>query len=166
MNVKNVKLSIQIEELALDNATDLLSAKKIEVKKYPNFISFKQTFTYVLFKSSGKKLNHVNATKISSVEKITDCLQELFNLLNRTIVSYKVDNIISTSKLAKPVNLKKVIEKNIFKRITYNSERFPGMFIRFEKGTSIVFHSGNIVIVGCKTESEIEAISKCLTAHI
>ena len=166
MNVKNIKLSILICRVALDNAIDILSQQNISVKMHPNFITFKGIFTYVLFKSSDQKVNHVNATKISSVDKITSCLEELANLLKTEVVTYKVDNIISTTSLSRPINLIDIVKKKKFKKVTYNSERFPGMFIRFDQGTSIVFHSGNIVIVGCRTLDDIYSIKKCLVANI
>ena len=55
--------------------------------------------------------------------------------------------------------------------IQYNNERFPGLFVKFERnlkkvGTAIVFHSGKIVIVGCKGLDELKCLSQAVSALI
>jgi TATA-box binding protein (TBP) (component of TFIID and TFIIIB) len=44
----------------------------------------------------------------------------------------------------------------------YNNEKFPGLFVKFKEGTAILFHSGKVVLVGCKNEENL----KCLTTNI
>ena len=53
-----------------------------------------------------------------------------------------------------------------FPKIKYNNQKFPGLFITFERGTAIIFHSGKIVIVGCKTTKHIKCIMKNIVANI
>ena len=74
----------------------------------------------------------------------------------------KVDNIIATLNIQKPIDLVSVCEKKLFESIKYNNEKFPGLFVKFKEGTAILFHSGKIVLVGCKTKKDL----KCLTLNI
>ncbi len=53
------------------------------------------------------------------------------------------------------LNLSDISKTCNFKNLKYNNEKFPGLFVKFETGTVILFHSGKLVIVGCKTEKDI-----------
>ena len=53
-----------------------------------------------------------------------------------------------------------------FENIKYNNEKFPGVFLKFKIGTVILFHSGKLVIVGCKNIENIECLISKICAHI
>ena len=76
-----------------------------------------------------------------------------------TLLNFKVDNIIATDDFHQHLNLKEIAQRKIFEKVKYNSEQFPGLFIKFNTGTVILFHSGKIVIVGCKTQQEVWKLS-------
>jgi len=47
--------------------------------------------------------------------------------------------------------------------VKYNNQKFPGLFIKYKKGTALVFFSGKVVIVGCKNQTEIKEIAFLLS---
>lgn|SRR5574343_23050 len=166
MFVRNIKLSVKINKCPLDIVIKRLEEKKISFKNFGNFVSFTKKFSFVVFKPSSNGLTHINVTKVPSFGvPIEKCLKRLRKLLREKIVSYKVDNIIATSDLHKKISLHKVSQMKTI-NILYNSERFPGLFLKFGEGTTILYHSGKVVIVGCKTVKRIKKIKKWLSANI
>ncbi len=166
MFVRNIKLSVKIECCPLDIAIKRLTKKKVHFSCFGNFITFKKKFSFVLFRPSANSQTHVNVTKVPNLEApVQECMNVLLKLLKKKIITYKVDNIIATTDLKKKLNLVLISQKNIG-NILYNSERFPGLFIKFGEGTSIVYHSGKVVIVGCKTVRRLKTIEEWLTANI
>ena len=151
--VRNVKISLKIKGCSLDIARKSLTIKNIQYKTAPNFISFSlNNYTYIYFKEpmNNKFVNHINVTKIPSVDKINDAINNLKSICPVQIVSQSVDNIIATGNLASPINIKEVINQKCFVHTKYNPEQFPGIFVKFNSGTIILFHSGKIVLVGFK----------------
>lgn len=166
MLVRNIKLSVKLMQCSLDNVSKRLQRKKISFKNFGNFITFCSEFSYVVFRPSHNGLTHVNITKVPSLgDPIKECLNNLSRILRRRIVSYKVDNIIATSDLCKRISLHEVAKKKDID-VLYNSERFPGLFLKFGEGTTILYHSGKVVIVGCKTVKRIRKIKKWLSVNI
>lgn len=166
-HVRNIKISVKIKPLVLNNVVNLLASKGISFKIYSNFVTFKNRhFTYVLFKKGKRKNCHINITQIQTLQLIKKALESIEDLLTCKVISYKVDNIIATSDVSRKISLSEIIKKNSFDVIKYNNEVFPGLFIKFKEGTVILFHSGKIVIVGCKTLESIECILKNVLVSI
>lgn len=165
--VRNIKVSVKVKALVLNNALERLRQTQIPIKNFGNFISFKDhNYTFVLFKRGKRKDSHVNVTQIPNFWSIHRAIDCLIKLIDCSVLHYTVDNIIATTDLNKSVSFKKIIKEKTFKQIKYNSEIFPGLFIRFKRGTVIVFHTGKVVIVGCKSVSNIEWINKRIHALI
>lgn len=164
--VRNIKISVKIKHQPLDNVISKLKKKNINVKSYSNFISFQHKFTYVLFKSGQKLTNHINITQIANVPKIKKSISHLSKLLKCHILSVKIDNIIATTDTYRKINLRKLLKDQNFEIKKYNNEIFPGLFAKFKKGTAIIFHSGKVVIVGCKKLKHIKWIIQQITPHI
>ena len=166
MFIRNVKLSVKIESCPLDIVSLLLTKKSLPYKNFGNFISFTKRYSYVLFKTSSNGLTHVNITKVPCLGRpIRRCLRILSKVLRKKVISFDIDNIIATSDLKKKISLKKIALRNDL-NVIYNNERFPGLFIKFCEGTSILYHSGKVVLVGCKTVREIATIEKWLSVNI
>ena len=69
---------------------------------------------------------------------------------------YDIDNITATIKTGHKINLRKFEEINRYKEnIRYNPESFPGLVIRKDSLTYIIFTSGSINIVGGKSKEQI-----------
>ena len=169
MNIK------EIEKLCLN--------KDILYKKFSNFICFNiyrrkkrsrknpkifDHFAYSIWKKAecrkNKKLNpalndksHCNISKVEENE-IAKCLRKLQRFLNIPTekTDYRIDNITATIKINHKINLKKFEKQNRYKEnISYNPESFPGLVIRKNNLTYIVFTSGSINIVGGKSKKQI-----------
>lgn len=166
--ITNVKLSLKISFSCLDTVIQNLSSKEIQYKSYNNFIVFKNIYTYILFKSKDKIQNHLNITNISNLEKVENAIciyKDMFQSVN--IISQTIDNITASFTLNKSFNFLDVIEnfKDIAK-VSYNSEKFPGIFIKFPIGTVIIFHTGKCIIIGCKSVDNLEWLVKKINAYI
>ena len=154
INITNIKVSIKTSQIPLNNVLEL----KIPLKNYKNFVVVKDKYTYSIFKTNAKSENHINITKIPTLLEVQDSIDHLKKYLDFSVKNVSIDNIIATLKLDHPIDLVSVCEKKLFKSMKYNNEKFPGLFVKFEIGTAILFHSGKIVLVGCKNEKDLECI--------
>lgn len=70
----------------------------------------------------------------------------------------KVQNIVATSSLGKPVSLTKLARMH--SNTEYNPEQFPGLVLRVKKPKSavLVFSSGNLVCTGTKSTSQVKEV--------
>ena len=157
--ISNIKISAKIELTCLDTASIKLSNNGIAIKLFCNYITFFSKFTYIIFKGSKNQISHVNITRLKNDKEIEQSLDHLNKILGCQILNFKVDNIIATDDFHQHLNLKEIAQRKIFEKVKYNSEQFPGLFIKFNTGTVILFHSGKIVIVGCKTQQEVWKLS-------
>lgn len=90
-------------------------------------------------------------------------------------MSTKVDNICGTKKTKRKICLdilfKRLVEtkSNQF-RVNYNSQKFPGLFIKFYgntlTGTLLVFKSGKINSVGIKRPDQFLELDKWIKSKI
>lgn len=165
--IRNIKISVKVGALILNNALSSLRSNNVISKEFCNFITFKhKSYTFVLFKTGKNKQSHINITQIRNLDSINIALNILIGLLSCTVNYYTIDNIIATSDLKRSITLQNIISNQKFERIKYNNEVFPGLFIKFNQGTVIVFHSGKIVIVGCKSIINIECLMNTVLANI
>ena len=165
--ISNVKISIKTSPISLNTVLDLqFKNKKFtnikNLKNYKNFVVLKEKYTYSIFKTNSKSENHINITKIPNLTEIQESIKHLKKYLDFSLKTLQVDNIIATLKHKNPIDLVSVCERKLFDSMKYNNERFPGLFIKFDVGTAILFHSGKIVLVGCKKEADLQ----CLTTNI
>lgn len=118
----------------------------------------------------------MNVTKIKSlldIDKILEELQKIGVCCRPELLV--VDNITGQLDTQTKIDIRRLVTsnlqlvfdkyaKNISVHVRYNNEKFPGAFLKFFKedrklGTSIVFHSGKIVFVGCKCEEDLQCLS-------
>ena len=165
--IRNIKISVKVKPLVLNNVVKKFNTEGLAFKSFSNFLTFKNNhFTFVCFKKGKRKHSHINITQIPTFSLIPEALKVIKRLFECPIVSYSVDNIIATSDLKRSICLKKVIEEKKFDKIKYNNEVFPGLFIKFSSGTVILFHSGKIVVVGCKSLDSVQCIIQTVHANI
>lgn len=166
IRIRNIKVSVKIKHLSLDNAIEVLTCNKIKFTKYQNFLTFHNKFTYIFFKSGDGVLNHINITKIKTVKHIKRAVKKLKKLFKCVIKKVILDNIIATFDLKREINLCKILKVKLFKNIKYNIEQFPGLFVKFDTGTVILFHSGKSVLVGFKKKSDLKCVARLLIASM
>ena len=72
--------------------------------------------------------------------------------------SYKVQNIVATASLGKPVPLTKLARTQ--PNTEYNPETFPGLVLRVKepKSAVLVFSSGNLVCTGTKSIAQVKQV--------
>jgi transcription initiation factor TFIID TATA-box-binding protein len=70
----------------------------------------------------------------------------------------KVQNIVATTSLGKPVSLTKLARSQ--SNTEYNPEQFPGLVLRIKKPKSavLVFSSGNLVCTGTKSVAQVKEV--------
>ena len=70
----------------------------------------------------------------------------------------KIQNIVATSSLGKPVSLTKLARMHA--NTEYNPEQFPGLVLRVAKPKSavLVFSSGNLVCTGTKSIQQVKEV--------
>ena len=70
----------------------------------------------------------------------------------------KVQNIVATTSLGKPVSLTKLARTH--SNTEYNPEQFPGLVLRIKKPKSavLVFSSGNLVCTGTKSIAQVKEV--------
>ncbi len=71
---------------------------------------------------------------------------------------YKIQNIVATTALEKPVPLTKLARTQ--PNTEYNPETFPGLVLRIKepKSAVLVFSSGNLVCTGTKSQPQIRKV--------
>ena len=126
----------------------------------------KKTYVYIIFKSRrNSKSYHVNITKIPRTEEIRPSIEELNSVITNDFIvtSYRVENLTYSLDVGYALPLMDVFElikrKNadIVKKVRFNPERFPGMFVTLESGTVLVFSSGKMVIIGANTSEKMRS---------
>ena len=181
--LSNFKLSTKLKPISLRHIEQLCLNKDIDYKKFSNFICFKiyrrrkrsikdpkkfDYFSYSIWKKAevfrNKNSNATHSNKshcnISKVEEneIAKSIRKLLRFLEipLTKTDYNIDNITATIKTGHKINLRKFEEINRYKEnIRYNPESFPGLVIRKDGLTYIIFTSGSINIVGGKSKEQI-----------
>lgn len=158
-----------------------------------SYTSAKEGHSWVctVFKKNliGEVPQHVNVTNIKSFCQIEGVTSHLANLgliaLPGTVNIDNVTGLMQTGNLVLFDTVKHIQarKKQVCENLSiefpgvhtlsvhYNNERFPGLFIKFKKnkskfGTAIVFHSGKIVIIGCKCLSQLRWIAGAVSALI
>ena len=164
--IANVKVSLKTLSISWDIVYKCLLLKGFNCTNYTNFLVIKSKYTYIIFKTNKQNENHINITKIPNLSNVKEAIDLISNLTQCIIKSFKIDNIIATSSVNQKLNLDKIVKEKKFNQIKYNNEKFPGLFLKFNKGTAIIFHSGKIVIVGCKSEEAIQCLIKKIFAGI
>ena len=78
----------------------------------------------------------------------------------------KVQNIVATASLGKPVSLTKLARTH--SNTEYNPEQFPGLVLRIVKPKSavLVFSSGNLVCTGTKSIAQVKEVVRQVIQHI
>ena len=163
--ITNIKISVKCRNVCLDTVKQFLSENSIPYKQYNNYIVTSLNYTYIIFKKNIKNIEdicHVNITKLNNLDCLSEAINNIKILSKETsICSYTIDNITVSKNFNTSIKLLDLLSRlpsDI--RATYNSETFPGVFLKFPNkiGTAILFHTGKCVLLGCKKVNHIEHI--------
>ena len=156
-NINNVKISVLSHSLTpITHFIQLARARNALTTYNRNFVVIKDVFSITVFKSISD-IFHSNGTGIRSLSltsyaidwlKEHYCRNEDFSFLK-----YNIDNITASFNIGFDLHLNELAQK--LHSSKYNSERFPGLHPKVRKVCAILFKSGKINILGCKTEEEV-----------
>lgn len=98
---------------------------------------------------------HVNVTGVKDIRKISDIIFYLHYNIFPAKCRFKklaIDSISYNFVYKKKFNFPKLKQNSI---VSHNFEKFPAVFYRTSKGTSLIFRNGKILIVGCKNMPDL-----------
>jgi len=155
--IKNIKISATFQStLPITHFEEIAVIRKIQFRYVRNILSVKDQFPFTIFKKRNN-IYHLNITRIGSINQIanvihwietTYCPSTAFTLL-----CHSVDNITSTFNIGHTLCLKQITEN--IKSARFNPERFPGLYLKTNSALAVIFHSGYINILGCKSEKDV-----------
>lgn len=164
--ISNIKISL-IYETSEKWKKDIIQKceeMNIKYKQNGNMIIIKSDFVLCIIEKklkpglrtqSGRQI-HVNLSGVKNFNDLKlklDFLKNIFLKKKYELKYQKVDNISANFSLANKINLRDLYEKT--QNCKYNTERFPGLFLKLENSTAVIFNSGKVNILGCKTESQV-----------
>lgn len=171
VQLTNVKVSLKSEDISLHSVLDKSIAEGYIVKRKLNFLVLRKNFVFTIFKKGKNNLHHINITKLRQVSDINIALVDLEKLniqyINNSLV---IDNITGRLDIGEKLSIRELVynykskseylgRSNVVS-FKYNNEKFPGIFIKFKDfGTSIVFHSGKVIFIGCKSEEKLQCLA-------
>jgi len=166
--ISNVKLSAKIPEKPLHKIKQNCIDQSIAFSTHNNFIVFRSSnFTYIIFKKNLLKncdensevRQHTNITvrNISDIQEAITLMKKILQLDDNVYVPFKIDNLTATASICKQVDVQTFLNKtkHISKQISFNPEKFPAIFIKHSNGTVLLFKSGVMNILGCKSMKEL-----------
>jgi len=168
-NITNIKISCVYKlpnnwKVLLNH---ILKKRHISCKKSANITVVRDKYVFCIFERKDKNI-HFNVTNIKSFSDIYNFLfffSEHYFTYDTKLISLNIDNITANFHVKEKINLQQIysIEKT---QIKFNPERFSGYFLKFQKGTAIIFRSGKINIVGCKCILAINEICQILEKNL
>src|SRR3989338_2415913 len=83
-----------------------------------------------------------------------------------TASTYKIQNIVATTSLEKPIPLTKLARTQ--PNTEYNPETFPGLVLRVKepKSAVLVFSSGNLVCTGTKSIAQVKKVIQAVIRQL
>jgi len=80
--------------------------------------------------------------------------------------TYKIQNIVATASLGKPVPLTKLARTQ--PNTEYNPQTFPGLVLRIKepKSAVLVFSSGNLVCTGTKSVAQVNEVIQAVIKQL
>ena len=89
---------------------------------------------------------HCNVTKVASLAYIENSVDELSKIIKKDkgLISWTVDNLTATGDIQSRINLRYFIENQTDHHWMYNSENFPGAFLKKNGLNVILFSSGKV----------------------
>ena len=155
--ISNVKISVLVySKLCFTSFIESANKREVVFHMRRNILVINDIFSITVFKKQFDKY-HINITGIklpshvnTVIKWVVDfyCPEKYF-----TILKYCIDNITATFDIGSSVPLNYIASLN--NSMKYNPERFPGLFYKTEYGTALIFNSGKVNIVGCKSENNV-----------
>ena len=166
--IKNVKLSVKYSSSKpVDHFLEVANYRSVKYNKVRNILVLKDKLTIILFVRSDNSY-HLNITGIKDLCMVNDAIiwleKTYCNKSDFVLLSYNIDNITSAFDTFRHIPLDKL--SNIVNNCSYNPERFHAMYFKTSDGMVIVFQTGKVNIVGCKTLKNIISLWRFIKTKI
>ena len=166
--IKNVKLSVKYSSTKnVNHFLEVASSRSVKSNKVRNILVLKDKLTIILFVRADNSY-HLNITGIKDLYMVNDAIIWLENTYcNKSdfiLLSYNIDNITSSFNTFRHIPLDKLA--NILNNCSYNPERFHALYFKTSHGMVIVFQTGKVNIVGCKTLKNILSLWRFIKTKI
>uniref|UniRef100_T1KX62 TATA-box-binding protein n=1 Tax=Tetranychus urticae TaxID=32264 RepID=T1KX62_TETUR len=112
----------------------------------------------------------INVVGAKSIESADSTIAAFCMKLNLPIEFHhrQIVNMVGTSNFKRKINLDKLSREKP-RMFEYYPELFPAAYYRNEKKKCLLFHTGKMIITGCKTYKDIESlnneVSLCLLLY-
>jgi transcription initiation factor TFIID TATA-box-binding protein len=98
---------------------------------------------------------------LTNINQIRLAFSELKTILSSLIdVSQAtepvIQNFVATENFSHPLNLEYIYNNNIEYQIDYEPEQFPGLILKINNITALVFSSGKLVLAGARSIEELK----------
>ncbi len=157
--VNNLKVHITLTNVGKEKLFQSLSLPPLSenIKFCNNLFVARGINTYIVFPASGY-VNITGVKNFSMMDKVIPNFCSFFQLDKTDVASNVIiDNISATGNFGQKINLTKLKEKfgkaegqgqEIYLKVSYNRNSFPGAFCRTQFGTATLFANGKYVLVG------------------
>ena len=156
LEVKNLKISVKLGSIPkLQEVINRLSLRGFKCKAHSNFVIARGKYVNSVFASG-----HVNITGVKRFSDIPESIASICEGLNLPVYTraFNVDNITVGAHAVGRINLQKLYKQarqceSSAKQSAFklNFEVFPALYYTSGKCTCIIFATGSIIIVGCKS---------------
>lgn len=166
--VKNVKISVSFSSnQQMNHFFEKALARNVYCVQKRNILIIKDIYTITVFQKLQNKY-HLNITGIKSIDTVSEVIIWIIRTYcdenGFKLISYKIDNITSSFDVKQYIPLHNLA--NTLKYASYNPERFHALYLKNNEGTIVVFQSGKINIVGCKSLENILTLWKFIQKEI
>ena len=166
--VKNVKLSVNYSSSKhVAHFLEVAKSRSVKTRKVRNILVLKDKLTLILFVRSNNSY-HLNITGIKDLHLVNDAIIWLENTYcNKSefsLLSYNIDNITSSFDTFRHIPLDNLA--NVVSNCSYNPERFHALYSKSRDGMVIVFQTGKVNIVGCKSLKNILSLWRFIKTKI
>ena len=155
LKVSNIKISCSLH---LDKNEPFFLNKDVKCTNYSNFTLVRNQFVYTFFKSKNNhSVYHVNITKIPSKKQVCQALNNIKNLVGAKfcLKNWRKENITCSLDIKRQIPLFSLYEplqsQKFVKKLSFNPDRFPAMFVGTKHNTVLIFSTGKMVIIGGKS---------------
>ena len=162
--ISNLKISVKCH--------GCFSPRFLNTDSKRNFSVIRRKFTYIIFKVCERNQEsgqHVNITKIRTFGQVKESLHELKTMLLWGEISTPIiDNITASFDLGRHLILNSVYLrlKKLYKSVRYCPQRFPGLFLKINLGSALIFSSGKVCLVGFKHIEDIEKTEQAIKKSV
>lgn len=150
-------------------------AEKLEIKFDPRVFSGLTVRMSTPIKShcqlyGNGKITVNGGVSVRESEELAKVYCETFKAMgykDANVTNFKTVNVVAKWDLRKKVNLNNIFYemKKWEKFVCYEPELFPGLSVRLDDVTAVVFHSGKVNILGAKTETQISTAELTLRRY-